>query len=101
MHDAKNITKTDMRFFQNDMLTDLKKLELQINGKISNISQTISSKSIEYDSKFTKISENITELIGQLASRKFDNERVEELLNIKDKLNEQIIENQSRRRFNF
>ena len=96
MHDAKNITKTDMRFFQNDMLTDLKKLELQINGKISNISQTISSKSIEYDSKFTKISENITELIGQLASRKFDNERVEELLNIKDKLNEQIIENQSR-----
>ena len=40
MHNEKNITKNDMRFFQNDMLTDLKKLELQINNKVSNINQT-------------------------------------------------------------
>ena len=44
MHNENNITKTDMRFFQNDMLTDLKKLELQINSKVSNINQTLSKK---------------------------------------------------------
>ena len=85
-----------MRFFQNDMLTDLKKLELQINSKVSNINQTLSSKTNEYDSKFKKISENITELISQLAERKYDNDRVEELLSIQNKFSEQIIENQSR-----
>ena len=96
MKEEKNITKNEMRFFQNDMLTDLKKLELQINSKLSNMSQTILSKSNEYDSKFTKIFENISELVSQVAARKYDNERVEELLSMKIKLSEQIIENQSR-----
>ena len=96
MKEEKNITKNEMRFFQNDMLTDLKKLELQINSKLSNMSQTIVSKSNEYDSKFTKIFENISELVSQVAARKYDNERVEELLSMKVKLSEQIIENQSR-----
>ena len=67
MHNDKNITKNDMRFFQNDLLTDLKKLELQINSKITNINQTLSSKTNEYDSKIKKIFENISELISQLA----------------------------------
>ena len=96
MHDDKNITKNDMRFFQNDLLTDLKKLELQINSKVSNINQTLSTKTNEYDSKINKIFENINELISQIAERKFDNERVEELLGMKNKFAEQIIENQSR-----
>ena len=85
-----------MRFFQNDMLTDLKKLELQINNKVSNINQTLAKKTNEYDSKFIKISENISGLISQLATRKYDNERVEELLSIQNKFSEQIIENQNR-----
>ena len=96
MHNDKNITKNDMRFFQNDLLTDLKKLELQINSKITNINQTLSSKTNEYDSKIKKIFENISELISQLAERKYDNDRVEELLSIQNKVSEQIIENQSR-----
>ena len=96
MSDDKNITKNEMRFFQNDLLTDLKKLELQINSKISNINQTVLTKTNEYDSKFNKIFENITELISQVAARKFDNERVEELLGLKVKFREQIIENKTR-----
>ena len=97
MHNnEKNITTNDMRFFQNDLLTDLKKLELQINGKVSNIKQTLSSKTSEYDSKFKKIFGNITELISQLAVRKYDNDRVEELLSIQNKFSEQILENQSK-----
>ena len=96
MNEVKNITKKDMRFFQNDLLTDLKKLELQINSKVSNMNQLLVSKISEYDSKFTKIFENITELISQIAERKYDNDRIEELLSLKNKFNEQLTENQTR-----
>ena len=96
MHAEKNITKNDMRFFQNDMLIDLKKLELQINSKLSTINQTLSSKTNEYDLKFTKIFELIPELISKVAARKYDNDRIEELLSIKHRFSEQIMENHTR-----
>ena len=96
MNADKNITKNEMRFFQNDVLTDLKKLELQINTKIANISQTLLTKTNEYDTNFNKVFENITELISRVSARKYDNERIEELLNLKNKFEGQIIENQSR-----
>ena len=96
MNEDKNITHTDMRFFQNDLLNDLKKLELQLNGKIAGINQLVLTKVGDYDSKFTKIFENITELINQLAKRKFDNDRVEELLQMRNKFSDQIIESQSK-----
>ena len=96
MNEDKNITKNEMRFFQNDMLIDLKKLELQINSKVTKISQKLSTKINEYDSKITKIYEIITELVSKVAARKYDNERIEELLSIKNKFSEQIFENQTR-----
>ena len=96
MRDGKNITKNDMIFFQNELLTDLKKLELQTSSKITNLSQTILAKTTDHDLKITKINENINELISKLTERKFDSERIEELLSMKNKFSEQIIENQSR-----
>ena len=96
MNSEKNITKNEMLFFQNDILTDLKKLELQINGKISYVNQTMISKGNEYELKFSKIFDNITSLINQVAARKYDNERIEELINIKTRFSEQICENQNR-----
>ena len=96
MKEEKNITHHDMRFFQNDLLNDMKKLELQLNGRISGINQTLLTKTSEYDSKFIKIFENITELISQMAERKYDNDRVEELIKMRNKFSDQIIENQSR-----
>ena len=96
MKGEKNITKNDMRFFQNDMLTDLKKLELQINNKINNMNETLSTKTNEYDVKFTKIFENISEIISKVTERKYDNERIEELISLKTKFSEQIIENQNK-----
>ena len=52
MKEEKNITHNDMRFFQNDLLNDLKKLELQLNGRVSGINQTLLTKISEYDAKF-------------------------------------------------
>ena len=96
MNEDKNITHNDMRFFQNDLLNDMKKLELQLDGKIAGINQILLTKMGDYDSKFTKIFENISELISQMAERKYDNDRVEELLKIRNKFSDQIIESQSR-----
>ena len=96
MTEEKNITHNDMRFLQNDLLNDMKKLELQLNGKVAGINQILLTKMGDYDSKFTKIFENITELISQMAERKYDNDRVEELLKMRNKFSDQIIENQSR-----
>ena len=96
MKEEKNITHNDMRFFQNDLLNDMKKLELQLNGKVTGINQILLTKTSEYDSKFAKISENVTELISQMTERKYDNDRVEELLKMRNKFSDQIMENQSR-----
>jgi hypothetical protein len=96
MKEEKNITHNDMRFFQNDLLNDMKKLELQLNGKIAGINQMLLTKISEYDAKFVKVIENVTELISQMAERKYDNDRVEELLKMRNKFSDQIIENQSR-----
>lgn len=96
MNEEKNITHNDMRFFQNDLLNDMKKLELQLDGKISSINQILLTKMGDYDSKFTKIFENVSELISQMAERKYDNDRVEELLKIRNKFSDQIIESQSK-----
>ena len=96
MTEEKNITPNDMRFLQNELLNDMKKLELQLNGKVASINQLLLTKMGDYDNKFTKIFENITELISQMAERKYDNERVEELLKMRNRFSDQIIENQSR-----
>ena len=96
LHSEKSVTKNEMIFFQNDMLSDLKKMELQTNNKLTIINQTLSSKISEYDEKFTKVFENIAELISVVSERKFDNERIEDLLSMKVKFNELITQNQSR-----
>ena len=95
MNTEKNITKNEMRFFQNDMLTELKKMEIQVTNKLTTFNQTLSSKIIDYDSKFSKIFENINELISQVATNKFNNERIDELISAKSKFSDQINENHS------
>ena len=90
MNEDKNITQNDMRFFQNEVLNDLKKLEIQFDSRITGINQLLLTKTSEYDSKISRLFENVTELIAQMAQRKFDNERVEDLLKMKNKFNDQI-----------
>ena len=95
MHKEKGVTKNEMIFFQNDILTDIKKMEIQTNNKITSINQTLLSKINEYDTKFSRVFENITELVSIISSRKFDNERIEDLLSMKTKFSDLIYQNQS------
>ena len=95
MHKEKGVTKNEMIFFQNDILTDIKKMEIQTNNKLTSINQTLLSKINEYDTKFSKVFENITELVSVISSRKFDDERIEDLLSMKTKFSDLIYQNQS------
>ena len=90
------VTKTEIRFIQNDMLGDVKKIEDNLSHKLYNVTEQLNNKDNEYNSKFTKFSDNINELLNLIVKRKLDNEKIEELLNMKSKIDEQMLENKTR-----
>ena len=87
-----NISKNDFLFFQNDILKDIKILESTMNNKISQINQTIVTKINEHDSKISKLTENINELLSIYTSRKHDNENIEELLKMRQTINDSLLD---------
>ena len=90
------VTKNEIRFIQNDMLCDVKKLEDTLSNKLYNVTEQLSNKENEYNTKFTKVSDNINELLSLIVKRKLDNEKIEELLNMKSKIEEQLMENKTK-----
>ena len=70
---------TNMIYFKNEILADIKKIENNFNKRISKINDLIKSNSEEYNAKFTKYSTLITELIEIVSNRKHDYEKMEEL----------------------
>ena len=90
------VTKNEIRFIQNDMLSDVKKIEDTLSHKLYNVSEKLNNKETEYDSKFLKFSDNINELLNLFVKRKLDNEKIEELLNMKTKIDEQMTENKTK-----
>ena len=87
-----NVSKNDFLFFQNDILKDIKILESTMNNKISQINQTIVAKINEHDSKISKLTENINELLSIYTSRKHDNENIEELLKMRRTINDSLLD---------
>ena len=87
-----NVSKNDFLFFQNDILKDIKKIESTMNTKISQINQTIISKINEHESKISRITDNINELLSIYASRKHDNENIEQLLNMRRTINDSLLD---------
>ena len=83
-------SKSDLMFFQNDILADIKKFETTINNKLSQLTESFDQKISENESKYTKLSENVNELISIYANRKHDNEKIEQYLEMHTKLMEQI-----------
>ena len=90
------VTKNEIRFIQNDILDDVKKLESNVNNKFFKVNQVFSNKEIEYTSKLDKFSDNVKELLSVIVRRKLDNDKIEELLNMKTKIDEQLIENKTK-----
>ena len=86
----------NMIYFKNEILSDIKKIESTLNTKITQISNLIKSNSEEYNSKFTKYSNIISELIGIVSNRKHDYEKMEELFQMKNSLWLNINENRNK-----
>ena len=63
-----------------------------MNTKISQINQTIISKINEHESKISRITDNINELLSIYASRKHDNENIEQLLNMRRTINDSLLD---------
>ena len=85
-----------MIYFKNDILSDIKNLENNMNTKINQINNLIRANSEEYNLKFTKISNVISELIEIVSNRKHDNEKIEELLKMKDIIWSHINDNKNK-----
>ena len=85
-----SVSKSDLMFFQNDILSDIKRLEQSFNNKITALSQTFDQKITDNESKYNKLSDSINELVSIYATRKHDNEKIEQLLDMRSKLSEQI-----------
>ena len=90
-----NISKNDFLFFQNDMLKDIKSLETTMNKKISLINQTMLASSKEHESKISKLSENINELISKFAQHTQGVEHIEQLIKWKGTINDSLIDNKT------
>ena len=74
------------------MLSDVKKTENEMNKKIINLNEILQNKTNEYDAKFTKIFDKMDEFSSLIALRKHDNENIEQLLGMKNKIDDQILE---------
>ena len=90
------VTKNEIRFFQNDMLGDVKKLENSLNNKFHQVNEVFNNQQLEYNIKLDKYSDNLKELLSVIVKRKLDNDKIEELLNMKNKIDEQLIENKTK-----
>ena len=60
------VTKTDFIYFQNDILKDLKNLEVAFNEKTEKIIKAVENNKSYADSNFTKYSLLISELSDKL-----------------------------------
>ena len=87
---------TNMIYFKNEILEDVKKIETSLNNKISQITKLIKTNSEEYDSKFSKITINITDLISKISTRNHDIEKGNDLLNTKNDIIAQINQNKNK-----
>ena len=79
------VTKGDLMFFQNEILSDLKKLESKLNGKIDLSIEEIKEKLNENDTKNTALSEKFDDLTNLLNNNndKDKNEEIKKLQKFK------------------
>ena len=87
-----NISKNDFLFFQNDILKDIKSLETTMNKKISQLNQVMIESTKEHESKISKLSDNINELIAKFALHKQGTEHIEKLIQWKGTINDSLID---------
>ena len=80
----------DLAMFKNDILLEIKKIEDRMNTKINQLQTSFQDNSTEQKTQFEKITNNITDINALLVTRKMDDEKLSDILNMKQKIDFQL-----------
>ena len=87
------ISKNDMMFFQDEILTDIKNIKSFINTKLTKLDEETRKKINENTIKINDFSNKMKELLELVTSTRIDHQKVEELYKNKDNLKAKVEEN--------
>ena len=90
------LTKTDLMFFQNEFLGDIKKLELKIYNKIDSSNNELKEKVINIENNIKTLSDKYEELFVLFNENKEKNEEIDKLNQFKSKIDEITSKNASK-----
>ena len=90
------VTKADLMFFQNELLGDIKKLELKIFNKIDSSNDDLKEKVLNSEKNIKELSDKYTELLLLINKNKDKNEEIEKLIQFKSKVNDITSRNSSK-----
>ena len=94
--EEKPITRSDFIFFRNELLKDIKNLEVRINEKLSTFSKTFENETIVYDEKLNFCKGKIDKISEILDSKNITNKIDEKLENFNKRIEETITTNNTK-----
>ena len=90
------VTKADLMFFQNELLGDIKKLELKIFNKIDSSNDDLKEKVLNSEKNIKELSDKYAQLLLLINTNKDKNEEIEKLIQFKSKVNDITSRNSSK-----
>ena len=90
------VSKSDMMFFRNEILGDLKKIDSKINSKIDEKNTEITDRMSIYDQKITILITQISEIYNIIANQKNQDDKISQFAHFKQKTEESMFVYDSR-----
>ena len=90
------VSKSDMMFFRNEILGDLKKIDSKINSKIDEKNTEITDRMSIYDQKITILITQISEIYNTIANQKNQDDKISQFAHFKQKTEESMFVYDSR-----
>ena len=89
-NNTKEIRK-DLLYFKNDLLKEFKTIESNLNEKYSDSINELKLRLKDYDRKFDKVNQQILDLSNIISNDKIIKDKIDKLIQFKEKTNEKII----------
>jgi hypothetical protein len=86
-----NNSKEDILYFKDEILKDLKKIEIKMGQKFDSQSLNTKTKLDEYDIKFAAMTQKINNLASQIETNISLKEKVDEIYGFKTKIQQDIM----------
>ena len=78
-----NVSQTDLMYFKEEILGNIKQMENKVNDKINQMTKLVDTKLSPYQSKFDEMSSKLFELSNLISVDKSTNEKVSKLMEFK------------------